>query len=362
MSMSSEEISSRVEKFENSFIPHDTLKSAKAALRDLHGRYRPKGQPRLKARAILLLGNSGAGKSTVLESYKSDHPDTEVENTDVRHVVLVEAPKRTTPRQLAAAILNTLSPGQRIKDSWNTDRILTEICMLCEELSVAMLLIDEAHHIVDHRNEEAKEDAAEFIKSLLNRSGSQVVLCGLPHLDAELASTKKLDQLRRRIKRRILLSPYNWAKPEGHVAFRALLGRFEQNLALPQRSGLSDVDFAVRIYCATRGEVGLVSKELSSALEHALKTGARRLDLKIMGELWAEPTESAREEDPFLLEFDAVPIDPTPNVAKSTNPYLASTKEFRTLWNAMAGSRMRDTSPKTSHRRKAPAVRDPLAP
>jgi ABC-type phosphate/phosphonate transport system ATPase subunit len=52
----------------------------------------------------MLLGNSGAGKTTILRRYAAMFPDVkENEHGDVRPIIFVEAPKRTTPRQLAAA-------------------------------------------------------------------------------------------------------------------------------------------------------------------------------------------------------------------------------------------------------------------
>jgi hypothetical protein len=83
----------------------------------------------------MLLGNSGAGKTTILRRYAAMFPDVkENEHGDVRPIIFVEAPTRTTPRQLAAAILNALSPGYKPPASWNTDQLLSQICFQCGEM------------------------------------------------------------------------------------------------------------------------------------------------------------------------------------------------------------------------------------
>jgi hypothetical protein len=225
---------------------------------------------------------------------------------------------------------------------------------MCDELGVQLLNIDEAHHIVDHRNEAALEDAAEFVKSLLNRSDAQIVLSGLPRLVTRLPKTDKLKQLRRRTAHKEYLRPYNWSTQDGRMKFRSILNLFEGALGLPEPSKLIELNTAARIYCATEGEIGFVAKHLCKSLKFALERNVPRIDLDLLGEAF-----EADERDPaddFLLDFDAAPIVEDSNKSRQDNPYLADDKSFRKLWAAMAEARLQDTSRETPHKKTgAPA-------
>jgi hypothetical protein len=112
-----------------------------------------------------------------------------------------------TGGKVAAAILGALSPGYKPPSSWNTEQCVERICFQCDEMGVQLIIIDEAHHIVDHRKEDGLEDAAEFVKSLLNRSGAQLVLSGLPRLATALPKTKTLRHFAGELNTESTLSP-----------------------------------------------------------------------------------------------------------------------------------------------------------
>ncbi|MGM5022190.1 AAA family ATPase [Tardiphaga sp. 367_B4_N1_1] len=350
MELSVDAIATRLEDFETIFFRHETFERATKSIALLHKRWKPPKSRKTEAHCLMLLGNSGAGKTTILRRYAARFPDvTENEHGDIRPIVFVEAPKRTTPRQLAAAILSALSPGYKPPARWNTDDLVSEICFQCDEMGVQLIIIDEAHHIVDHRKDDGLEDAAEFVKSLLNRSGAQLVLSGLPRLATKLPKTKTLKQLRRRMDHKEYLKPYNWSSKTGRTQFRTLLALFEGALGLPQPSNLVEFRTAARIYCATEGEIGFVAKHLRKSLQFALERSLSHIDLKLLGEAFdADEDEPA---DDHLLEFDAAPIVEEPRTSVDDNPYWADEKPFRKLWADMAQGRLRDSSRETGHKK-----------
>ena len=363
-------ISDQVKAFEHAVVPHDLFRKGRRSIEALRSRWRPKGVKPLKARALLVLGEPGAGKSFLLESLVEENPTRRTPEVDIRHVVFVEAPKRTTPRQLAAAIFSALEPGYRLRDAWNTARILYEIRMLCEEMQVQLLLIDEAHHLVDHKNADDVEDAAEFLKQLLNLCSAQIVLAGLPQLGS-LPETRKLRQLRRRFRPPLHLDPYNWSDRTGRKNYLGVLAFFERHLGLPEKSALTEFDLAARIYCATGGHIGIISGQLSLALEQALGDGHRRIDARLLGRVYHDLIlRKGRDElldfdEPFIGEGDAEqagrravgPGDQAVDdlhLAADDNPYLAQGEAFRSLWRKMAGDRLADRSRVTGHKTSAP--------
>jgi type II secretory pathway predicted ATPase ExeA len=343
----------RIVAFENNIISHDKLEKAEDAIRKLQSRYRPPGQPQLKARALLLVGESGSGKSTVLESYfDKNRPKTvaesETEDGDIRPVVVVEVPQRPGRRQFVAAIMGEL--GYKVKDDWDTNEIIRKISYYCRELQVQVLLIDEAHHIVEGKKQDAEEDISEFIKSLLNRCRVQIVLAGLPSL-LQLRSYK---QLNRRFQPPVQLRPYNWSTLEGRGEFLIVLTDFETNAGLPKPSKLADHEIAKRIYCATGGHIGLVSKYLSEALERAIDQDKEVIDLELLAEVYA--AFEGEVADKLLRDFDAAPKKgKTERERRASNPFLATNAELKVLWKAMMDNQ--DEMVKAAKRRNSRETR-----
>lgn len=346
----------RIIEFENTVIPHLRLKEAKQQIRLLHRRCKRHSKDKrqqLKARALLILGGAGAGKSTVFDDYMIDYPDLtfeKVENgeidltqfpdvtidmlrdADVRKIVLVEAPKKTTQRALVAAILGAY--GYKARDSWNTDDIIKQIAFYAAETRTEMIFIDEGHHMVSETNEELTEDVSEFIKSLLNRVKVQIVITGLPRLQ----QLKNYAQLNRRLRPQMVLTPYDWTTRGGRVAFGALLDIFEMMLKLPEPSNLKAHNNAKRIYVATGGRVGIISKYLSEALSLALSRGLSSVTLDLLAEVYDSFCGEYVEDEG--IDFDAE-LDGNAQAKKNlrdkteasnNNPFLCSDARLKELW------------------------------
>lgn len=330
--------------FETQTVPHQSLLDGKKEIAKLQARYRPKGQRRLKARCLIIAGPSGAGKSTILESYAEEFPHIkDGPDGDIRPVVLVEAPKRPTQRAFVAAIMRGL--GSTARETWNTDEIIGRIAWLCDELKVQLILIDEAHHLCEHVSQDGEEDVSEFLKSLLNRIRTQIVLAGLP----SLLHLRDYHQLRRRMQPPVILRPYAWSTVEGRARFMAMLGLFEAQMALPEPSLLFEHETAKRVYCATGGYPGLVSKDLSEALSLAEGEELRRIDLALLGRVWTrfDPASTPLVSD----DPDARPVkEATLPKATKKNPYLARGADFLDLWKRMA--RDHETMSERANRRR----------
>lgn len=327
--------------FETTVIPHTRHIEAKAAIRELHGRYRPREETRrFKARALLIVGAAGSGKTTALEDYMAECPDSSTEDGDIRRIVYVEAPERTTRRGLVGAILGAY--GYRARDHWNTSGMIEKIAFYAEETGTEMIFIDEGHHMVNGNNPDTTAEVTEFIKSLLNRVKVQVVIAGLPRLLDIAVPGERTMQLRRRLQPTVILKPYDWATRSGRTMFSGVLGVMEQMLGLPEPSGLAKHEMAKRIYVATGGEIGIVSKYLSQALSMALAGSRGSIDLDLLGKVHAGWHPSYEYEARDMLDFDAILDDAQPSESdapvRHNNPFLCSGERLREIW-------LRDAAP-----------------
>lgn len=341
----------RLTQLELTILSHPTHDAALAALEECLARARMRaGGTRLKAKARLLYGVSGAGKTTLLEAFLERHQDVETEDGDIRRVIPVEMPEQTTKRALVAAVLAAMGYKANIHD--NANDIIDEIVDKVQRLGVEMILIDEGHHVVAGSSLEA---ISEFLKSLLNRVRCQIVISGLP----ELRELNDYAQFDRRLMPDVVLEPYDWGTVEGRLQWLALLGRFEKLLDLPEKSRLIEEDFAMAMYVATGGVVGIVSKYLSRALELASARGLRRVDKALMAEIYAawHPVDrtpsridftaklvipDGETNDTLLARLAMVPIDP------ETNPFVASVEQCEAIWEKR--HKQGDEAVKAKHR------------
>ena len=351
-----------VAELELAIIVHAQLTAALEAFAKLQARARARTEGRrLKARGLLLMGTSGSGKSTAVELCKQLNPDVETPDGLIKPVLIVEVPATPTKRALVAAILGSM--GYVAGRDVNSYDIIEEVAAKASLLGVEMIILDEAHHILDSKD---SQDISEFLKSLLNKAGCGMVFAGLPEL-RELRTSSQFD---RRLEPDITLCAYDWTAKAERLEFLVLLDKLETEfIRLPQPSNFADQDFARRLYTATKGEIGLVTKYLSQALLLAKARALQHIDLRLLAEVDAawHPARSAALEVAFDQNID---LDDDPDLAtlvvdarkveidKEQNPFACDPKRLSQIWqdrvrqpdryvmaNKRTGIRARGTGP-----------------
>jgi len=218
-------------------------------------------------------------------------------------------------------------------------------------MGTEMIFLDEGHHMVSGSDPSATEEVSEFIKSLLNRLKTQIVVAGLP----DLLDVSRYEQLRRRLQPPVMLAPYSWSTKRGRIMFLSILGALERRFGLPEPSGLARHDFALRIYIVTGGEIGIVSKYLSEALSLARARGLPRISKELMAEVYASLHRTKEPDE--LLDFDVI-IDEEEEAriaaafASDTNPFLCNDARLKELWSALQASPRRSSEPIITTSRK----------
>ncbi|UXC90284.1 TniB family NTP-binding protein [Sphingobium sp. RSMS] len=351
-----------VAELELTIVAHAQLTVIVEAFAKLQARARVrKNQRRLKARGLLLMGKAGAGKSTVIELCEELNPEVSTKDGLVKRVLVVEVPATPTKRALVAAILGKM--GYLASKDVNSYDIIEEIAAKATLLGVEMIILDEAHHILDAKD---SQDISEFLKSLLNKAGCGIVFAGLPDLHALRTSS----QFDRRLEPDINLRAYDWTNKAERLEFLVLLNKLETDcIHLPEPSNFADQSFARRLYAATRGEIGLVTKYLSQALLLAKRRKLPRIDLSLLAEVdaaWHPAVLTADEvgfdqdldleNDPdlesLILDARKVVID------KENNPFVCTPRRLSFIWqervqrpdryvaaNKRTGRRARGTGP-----------------
>lgn len=370
--------------FENTLVGHPRLLRMRDSMRLLHGRsIREDGVRALEGHILLVAGQSGSGKTFGLTQYKEAFPRvsregiaagdhslddlpeparSRIEISDYWPVLFAEANKSTTNRGLAATLYEAY--GYTAPSRWPMPVLLQKLKQAVFECSTEMIIVDEGHHIINHAKEEITEADVDFIKSISNQLRVQLVFSGLPRI-LDLGDAM---QMHRRKEPDFVLEPYHW-KSE-HEIFEEIVLGFTRNMQIAGASNNASPDLVTRLFVASHGYVGLLSKQMSAALRRAIDRGLSNIPMLLHAEVYHDflpekasgpmrPNNWQREEDVRIATED-----------RARNPFLADDARVAAMIDAIdkcafafldetAGPRGGST--KTGLRGKGPAPYSPLS-
>ena len=259
-------------KFQRMYLRHNQILDIEDDLECILAFGPPEEGVDRPARTYLLVGDSGAGKSTILKRFWNQHAVVSEELRERMDVVYSEVPAAATRPGTMRAILTALGVGV---SSRATEADLTRILVHhLRGMGVRVLILDEAQHLVDRETGRFAYATADWFKSLAN-SGIALVIAGLP--EAALAYEHNV-QLERRSMGSQRLRGFEWdGDDEGDwmTLLRGLVGR----LPLADTSCLLTGDIPHRLHMVTGGYLGRLVDFLSLVIMEAGKrslTGVSR--------------------------------------------------------------------------------------
>jgi hypothetical protein len=318
-------------RLETTLIGHPQLKAGLSALRMHQGRSLTFGALGGRPGHVLLVtGEPGSGKSVLLETHETMFRTPPDEDGERFPVVRVEMPDRCTRKGLVEAILAKM--GHTASEDWRTSRIVDEIARLADRHHVLAILIDEAHRIWGGDT----DDVARFLVSMMNTVRAQLVLAGPP----ELGELDRRHGLERRREGDIDLRPYRWTNSVDQYEFRCMLGAFEARMQLDKPAGLDGFDIARRIFVASNGLIGLVSKIFVECLRLSILRQAD-VSVTLLAEAFDNFTRDAGRKDVEDISFDDDIEDIGLKdrralwwVDSGQNPFLCKPTQLRPLWDS----------------------------
>ncbi len=247
------------------------------------------------AEGMLLVAQTGSGKTTVLKYYEKKFPRTTVRAGARIPVLRVDTPESPTVKTLAEAILSAMGDPSATKGT--ATAMTNRIIHFFKECGVELLLIDEFQHFYDGRRFAESKRVSDWLKNLINKVGIPVILAGLPR---SIAVVNANPQLRRRFGAPHYMEPFSYATREQQLEFRGILNVIQARL--PMRCiDLAEPNIAQRFYYASHGLIDYVVKIIDDAVSRAVNA-----------------TEKALTQQDFALAFKrAVWLDAPDNL----NPF-----------------------------------------
>jgi energy-coupling factor transporter ATP-binding protein EcfA2 len=237
--------------------------------------------------SVLIIGDTGFGKSTLLTHYCRAHPLERVNGILCRPVLMVELEVKANMLSAAAEMLRALGdPGaERGTLSGRGNRVRTQL----ELQKVEVILIDEFHHIVEASGERTLNKVGDWLKQLSKRTGIPLVLAGLPHSASLLDINKQFAGI---CPYRRNLNPFDWRNADSRRDYRLFLARVDAALPFDDWSGLAEPDTARRLFIASSERGYAIPRplmvQIRSAGGRAIDRGACRIEMQDLEEAFAQ--------------------------------------------------------------------------
>lgn len=253
------------------------------------------------AKHLLVLGESGTGKSTLCKLLVQKYPRIVLSERDVIPVLYVCVPASATIAAVSSEILMVL--GDPDPNSGTIQARTLRIITLCRACGVELLLMDEAQHMHDRGKHTTHYLVGDWIKRLLDELSVPSAFLGLPQFEKLLQVN---EQLRRRFSRRLWLALGQSDETSVETECLQLLISLAACLPIPLSYGEYGVEeFGQRLFYASDGRVAYIKKLLQSALMSALSDGydeitPRELQQAFTQDIWWEGVERL---NPFSANF-----------------------------------------------------------
>lgn len=253
--------------------------------------------------SIALVGVSGIGKSSLIQSYLRKHPRIEHDEFTEIPIVYAEVPAKCTIKKLATILLRAIgSPMPLAGDEEDRTHQFVQLVSQCK---VRLIILDEVNHLVDRGSTKTHYMVADWIKQLINSTKVPVVLAGTTRVRDFIQTN---EQLASRFSEVIEIEPFSVAKDSKNKMGFALSAYASSFAGIPTIS-LSDPDVQRRFAFATGGRL----RPLSHLLTRAIEIGGteKGIQLSTLATAFEKVIFDCcpPKRNPFRPDFDGIPLN-----------------------------------------------------
>jgi replication-associated recombination protein RarA len=217
---------------------------------------------------MLLYGDSGMGKTMILEKMERQHPRSYDERSGItkRPVLIIQMPPSPDERRFYSRILEVLGAPYSLREQIGA--LEGRVIHLLKEMGTQLLFIDEVHHLLAGSQRDQRR-ALNLLKFLTNEL--KIVMVAVGTSDAFHALQTDV-QVASRFEP--LLIP-RWTATD---AFRAFVVAYGKLLPLRKASPFGEPDMIRALITQSAGITGRVTWLLARAAEIAIQDGSEFID------------------------------------------------------------------------------------
>lgn len=234
---------------------------------------------------LLLVGESGNGKTTIIDRFRELHPVTAAGGGEpLMPVVVMGMPSEPNESRFWTELLLALRIAHR--DSDPVQRKKNQAHSILTYVRCKMLVIDEIHNVLYGHARQQRQFLG-VLKNLSNDLKLPIVSVGTRdairalHTDPQLSSR---------------FEPFGLPRWQLNAEFLRLLASFERLLPLANPSNLIDRDIAIKLHGMSGGTIGGLSRILKRATAQAIRDRSERITLKTINQIdWVKLSDYGKQ-------------------------------------------------------------------
>ncbi|MBK9493909.1 MAG: TniB family NTP-binding protein [Xanthomonadales bacterium] len=262
------------------WIGHTKAQEALRSLSDLLTHPRTVRMPNL-----LLVGESGNGKTTIIERFRELHPVVSQPGGEPSMpVVVMGMPSEPVEARFWTELLLALKIAHRDTDP--VQRKMNQAHSILTYVQCRMLVIDEIHNIL-YGHARQQRHFLGVMKNLSNALKLPIVAAGTRdairalHTDTQLASR---------------FEPFGLPRWQLNAEFLRLLASFERLLPLAKPSALTSRETAIQLHSMSGGTIGGLSRILKRATIQAIRDRSEHISAKLLTQIhWVKLSDYGKQ-------------------------------------------------------------------